>query len=475
MTSPRMTWLSGGNVGNRNVTAARHYDVITTKKSCVRLSAQLLSPALVMLGAALLVTFLKTVVNNFQEALRLPSLQVARWRIPDPTSINLQEKLIKVPIQRQHPYESHISRFALFPTPCCPDDADTGVRAAVRPSTYPLVPVHPPHITVLSKTKGAPYRHEVHSLSREEALTWPGQHGFYHHPRSTESTNQGLYPTPPKAVHPNPTLWPWSTTLSERTARMLCNVERSHWVTSHQLDFTGTDHARLCPGCGPMNPLKLDDFHEKTVAVAAGADPHTVQLERSHPVFTPSRPMAGHKQRIREGQQFLQYPYLPTFQPDGCIDQVSIDSAGGVTVQEHQEESHKRRPVTSDITGTGKKQAGKVGNKPVNLRQPASPSAGVIGGRLWSAPEHSGERPMTHSSFSGRLPCSSPTASPRGFMTPPSRSRSTLLELQDSFSKTEAHRQLQQATESSPVDLRDAIRTGKRRCFHGFHSYCFHT
>ncbi|XP_018596137.2 uncharacterized protein C7orf31 homolog [Scleropages formosus] len=347
-------------------------------------------------------------------------------------SVIPDEKLTKTPIQRQHPFESHISRFALFPTFSSPDDADTGVRSTARSSLNPLIPTRAQDVTVLSKTKGAPFRHEVHLVGREKALTWPGQQGFYHSPAKTSEV---LYPPPPKAVCPNPSLRPWSATLCERTARMLRNLERSRWVTSHQLDFTGS---------GPMNPIKLDDFHEKTIAMVAGVSPYIVQLrEQSHPQFIPAKPMNGYKQRIREGHHFLQHHCPPTIQYDGHTDQAS--SSPERTDQGSQNDSHKRTPIMS----------------------------GLATGHPWSDTELREGRRITCTSFSGP-PWSPPISSHRGIGAPLSRSRSILLALQDSFSKTEAHRCFQQSLQGSPADLRDSIRTGKRHCFYGFNSYYFH-
>uniref|UniRef100_A0A8C9TBX6 Uncharacterized protein n=1 Tax=Scleropages formosus TaxID=113540 RepID=A0A8C9TBX6_SCLFO len=310
-------------------------------------------------------------------------------------------KLTKTPIQRQHPFESHISRFALFPTFSSPDDADTGVRSTARSSLNPLIPTRAQDVTVLSKTKGAPFRHEVHLVGREKALTWPGQQGFYHSPAKTSEV---LYPPPPKAVCPNPSLRPWSATLCERTARMLRNLERSRWVTSHQLDFTGKD--TLIDDFGPMNPIKLDDFHEKTIAMVAGVSPYIVQL-------------------------------------------------------------------VSCAFPSSKKQVTKGLNKLLSLIQSGSPSTGLATGHPWSDTELREGRRITCTSFSGP-PWSPPISSHRGIGAPLSRSRSILLALQDSFSKTEAHRCFQQSLQGSPADLRDSIRTGKRHCFYGFNSYYFH-
>ncbi|XP_031668055.1 uncharacterized protein spmip4 isoform X3 [Oncorhynchus kisutch] len=229
----------GGSVPPENITIQQFYDLTPTKKSNLRLNDQL---------------------------------------IPKPTDINIGEIMIKVPIPKEHPYQTHISRFALFPTFRSPDDPDTGVRAASLRPLNPLVPSSAPEVTVLRKTKGGPYRHEVLEApmtTRKKTISWPGQHGFLDHPKPVkgEAQTQVFYPKSQKTVFPNPTLRDWDVTLSERTANMLRNVEKSHWVTSYQLHYTGT---------GSTNPWRLDDYHENTVDMITGkTTPYTTQLVRT--------------------------------------------------------------------------------------------------------------------------------------------------------------------------------------------------
>lgn len=64
------------------------------------------------------------------------------------------EKQIKVSIRRENPYQSHIPYCAMFPTFHCPDDPDTGVRAASKLPINPLLPANAPQVTLLSKSKG---------------------------------------------------------------------------------------------------------------------------------------------------------------------------------------------------------------------------------------------------------------------------------------------------------------------------------
>lgn len=69
------------------------------------------------------------------------------------------------------------------------------------------------------------------------------------HPKPLKGEGQVFYPTPPKTVLPNPKLRDWDLTLSERTSNMLKNLEKTHWLTSYQVHFTGVDNTRN-KGCG---------------------------------------------------------------------------------------------------------------------------------------------------------------------------------------------------------------------------------
>ncbi|KAL7393430.1 hypothetical protein ABVT39_010765 [Epinephelus coioides] len=226
------------------------------------------------------------------------------------------DKMIKIATLKEHPYSSHISKFAMFPSFHPPDDPDTGVRAASQTFLHPLVPNSAPDVTLLSKTIGSPYRHEVLRTpmkTRKKAVMWPGEHGFFD---PLKGHTQVFYPTPPKTVQPNPKLRDWDLSLSERTSNMLKNLERTHWVTSYQMHHTGS---------GPANPLKIDDFKEKLNDIT-GANSHTAPLvkylgtlylftealtvcntnpieflsqqrERSFPAFVPSKPRGGSRRR----------------------------------------------------------------------------------------------------------------------------------------------------------------------------------
>ncbi|KAM6995174.1 sperm-associated microtubule inner protein 4 [Tautogolabrus adspersus] len=213
--------------------------------------------------------------------------------IPKPTDINMAEKMIKIATPKQHPYSSHISQFAMFPSFCSPDDPETGVRATSKLFPNPPIPNRAPDVTLLSKTKGSPYRLEVLESpfkNNKKAVMWTGEHGFLDHSKPLRGEKQLFYPTPPRTVLPNQKLRDWDLTLSEQTSNMLKNLERTHWLTSYQMHYTGS---------GPANPLKIDDFREKMSELTGMNSLKAPLRERSFPVFVPSKPTKGCRRRQR--------------------------------------------------------------------------------------------------------------------------------------------------------------------------------
>lgn len=62
--------------------------------------------------------------------------------------------MLKIATPKEHPYSSHMSRFAMFPSFCSPDDPHAGVQAASQPFLNPLLPNSAPDVNVLGKTIG---------------------------------------------------------------------------------------------------------------------------------------------------------------------------------------------------------------------------------------------------------------------------------------------------------------------------------
>uniref|UniRef100_A0AAR2K3P0 Uncharacterized protein n=1 Tax=Pygocentrus nattereri TaxID=42514 RepID=A0AAR2K3P0_PYGNA len=445
------------------------------------------------------------------------------------------EKLIKVSIQREHPYQSHISRCAIFPTYRCPDDPHTGVRAATKLPLNPLLPASAPQVTLLNKTKGAPYRHELLDVSmatQRNVTTWPGQNGFQN------VKMQVFYPKAPKTLCPNMTLRDWKTTLSDRTANMLSNLEKVQWLTSYQLHYTG-------------------------------------KRERSYPTFLPSRPLEGRKARILQNSRPLESRYTspslssPTespgwglvstqtlgapeafaekipnqsrhyasgksevFKPNednesgqprhterfnsavyacelcwerNCECRVKLSEPGStepqptIKTEKTKLEPFFRQNIFQPALQDKEHQAGPgnlsnskvlkhmAGRNPFELSKFAPSIVDKRDGlvALEQPLKQSVEEKQRVSGVSHASSCIQPRSSSAPFRhggRTSSRdvenglfgSRSALLELQDSFSQSEAHRHFHETLQSTSMDLRDNHHSGRKHSFYGFNSYYFH-
>ncbi|XP_068995624.1 sperm-associated microtubule inner protein 4 [Embiotoca jacksoni] len=232
--------------------------------------------------------------------------------------------MIKTPTPKEHPFSSHIPRFAMFPSVRSPDDPETGVRAASQPFLNRLIPNSAPDVTLWSKAIGGPYRHEVLETpvkTRKKAVRWTGDHGFLdQHVKPLKGEKEVFYPTPPKTVLPNPKLRDWDLSLSERTSNMLKNLEKTLWVTTYQIQYTGS---------GPTNPLQIDDFKEK-ICNLTGI--HAPLRERSYPVFVPSKPKGC---RRREGSHVGRSTCSPTAAELPNTSLALNQSSSSATVNQH--------------------------------------------------------------------------------------------------------------------------------------------
>nr|XP_004652855.2 uncharacterized protein C7orf31 homolog [Jaculus jaculus] len=230
--------------------------------------------------------------------------------LPKPPNSTVGEVCSAYPME--HPYHTHTCRGAMFPAFTSPNDLYTGIKARTQQPFPPTVPTKAYDTTVL-KTRGNPYRYELLDFpmdSKKKALTWPGQGVYYDFPKCFEKNKPIFYPKPPKTFAPNTSLNPWDCLNSAKEANIQRNLERSHWLSSYAQDFTGL---------GPMNPLQLDDYHEKEVADLTGQigfDPQP--QEKSHPTLKPTRPLEGRIARLIQNRRPLE-PFVQQ-RPPSCPD-----------------------------------------------------------------------------------------------------------------------------------------------------------
>ena len=89
---------------------------------------------------------------------------------------------IQLKFPAEHPYHSHIPKFALFPSFDSPDDVRKGKQAVIMSATLPpTAAASPPDPVVVEKTKGYFDRREVVQVQNESQKTpliW-NEHNYY--------------------------------------------------------------------------------------------------------------------------------------------------------------------------------------------------------------------------------------------------------------------------------------------------------
>ncbi|XP_071100820.1 uncharacterized protein [Haliotis cracherodii] len=211
--------------------------------------------------------------------------------IPRPQDSDMGKELINLPFPAEHPYTSHMSQFAVFPKFDSPEDPKRGVAARSQQPINSEMPASAYDVKIKHKTKGYGDRYEIQALPKEsekKALYWRGE-DFFDQLVKTHGNRQPYYPTPPKVIAPNLQDRPMDMKVSDRTANTLRNVERSHWTTSHSLDYTGL---------GPSNPKKLENLDDKRVRFLDTGLEDDKLYPRSSNTFDPPRPMEGRIARM---------------------------------------------------------------------------------------------------------------------------------------------------------------------------------
>ncbi|XP_038596798.1 uncharacterized protein C7orf31 homolog [Tachyglossus aculeatus] len=452
--------------------------------------------------------------------------------LPKPPSTEAEQ--LCMPFPTEHPYHTHIPRCALFPPFTSPGDQNTGILAAGQQPFPPTMPTKNYDATVLKKTKGNPYRHEVidfPSDSQKKPLWWPGQHMYFHLPKSVQGSNQLFYPKPPKVLAPNTNSNIWDPSFLARVANIQRNLERANWMTSHKRDFTGS---------GPMNPLELDDYHEKETAKLTGEKRFDSEpKEKSHPSFSRPRPLEGRTARLLQGRRPHEsgsrdkMPSRPDCTPAPlCVSQATAlgprlmetstpsggECRGRISKTENEIKGvpppqafyrlppHCDRVVLYEVNPfpkiTDTCQTESLYWRQLALRPQSEPGPGPIFYEDMKASPHSRDVVWQNSVSLGKPgfpgdrrdrgaahlePVSSPLPAPQQAgnleekqdagptMTDAevARPQTSLMERQDSFSKTDMHRRFHESIQQSKKDLRDNHRFGRRYKFYGFHSFYF--
>ncbi|XP_076437130.1 uncharacterized protein LOC143276493 [Babylonia areolata] len=218
--------------------------------------------------------------------LKLSNIRSNDELVPRPQAIQIGKDFINKSFPAEHPYSSHIPRFAVIPKFDSPEDPKRGVAARSEQPISSEMPATPFDTIVKEKTKGFPYRHEFQDLPKEsekKALYWPGE-DFFDQKVKVLGGKQQFYPIPPKTMCPNLQDRDEDMKVGPRTANTLRNVERQQWMTSHQLDYTGL---------GPSNPVALDNLEEKRNKYVMTAREDDKLYPHTQNTFDPPRGMEG--------------------------------------------------------------------------------------------------------------------------------------------------------------------------------------
>ncbi|CAK8679319.1 unnamed protein product [Clavelina lepadiformis] len=220
--------------------------------------------------------------------------------LPSPHK-EMTHRQVNRPFPAEHPYTSHMSRFALFPKYTTPDDPESGDPARCSRPLHSNAPANAHKAIVMNKSKGAPFRRELQHYpleSEKSALEWSGEDDFYQLMKSPDRGRQPYYPTPPKIVHPNLRLRQEDQRLELRSANALRNLERDQWKTTYDYNYTGN---------GPSNVMHIDDYHKKLVdEIQSGRQSrNNDMIPLTSPTFLPPRPLEGRYARLYQQKRHL--------------------------------------------------------------------------------------------------------------------------------------------------------------------------
>ncbi|XP_048117642.1 uncharacterized protein LOC125306362 [Alosa alosa] len=224
----------------------------------------------------------------------------------------------------------------------------------------------------------------------------------------------------------------------ESPETMCPNTPQPHWNNSHYI----TTYQQQFTGSVPGGPLKLDSLPDKTVATGMGElRPYAVQMMEPPPwVLVPSIPPAerslgSHAPLIREHARAP--PSTETLQPMSSKD---MDCTAN-------EDMDGKALPTSRTNSRGR----------LELRE------GLIS---VLATSHTDTRPHTQHTPPHTRPPTHRLGQNRGPLS--------WLDLQNSFSRTEAHLRFHQSNHSEHVDLRENNCSGRKHAFYGVNAYYLH-
>ncbi|XP_059174408.1 uncharacterized protein LOC131954646 [Physella acuta] len=228
--------------------------------------------------------------NHYQTtSLKLSNVRANDELVPRPQSVDISKLCINKPFPAEHPYNSHIEKFAIIPSFVSPQDPKKGADRSKPISSE--MPANPYDTILVKKVKGFPYREEKLCLTSDgnkNPLHWVGEN-YFDQQSKVHGNKQVYYPTPIKQIAPNLQDRPPELQVSQRTQNALRNVERNQWITKHQMDFTGL---------GPSNPMALDNLDCKNSRSLLTGELDEKLYPCTLNTFDPARPLEGRMRRL---------------------------------------------------------------------------------------------------------------------------------------------------------------------------------
>ncbi|XP_062956636.1 sperm-associated microtubule inner protein 4 isoform X4 [Cynocephalus volans] len=373
--------------------------------------------------------------------------------MPKPPNSTVEE--ICLPYTIEHPYHTHISRGAMFPTFTSPKELCTGIKARNQQLFPPTVPTKAYDTTVL-KTRGNPYRYELLDFpmdSKKKALSWPGQDVYY----DQEKFHPVLKPPRP---------------LEGRIARLIQN--------RRPLEAIVQQRPPSCPDC---TPRVLCNFHtfvpSSTEMMALGNNTPAGVTHKQQDI----------EEKIKEEQSLLSTYTLPSCYPTKDLTSIyDIKPFPKITDTKKTEDLYWRQlslipqPIpyckSNDYLDYGHFKSDirdqySMCQNPVSLGKPGifqcKPDTEAF------ALEHFLSKPEEEQ-LGLNMENNEETRSilgwiPRAGVAKP---HTNLLDLKNSFSKTGAQKRFHKSILEDHRDLRDKVHSGMKHQFYGHNSYYFY-
>ncbi|XP_036183744.1 uncharacterized protein C7orf31 homolog isoform X3 [Myotis myotis] len=372
--------------------------------------------------------------------------------LPKPPNSAVGEICSPYPVE--HPYHTHICRGAMFPTFTSPKDRYTGINARGQQPFPPTVPTKP-YDTLILKTKGNPYRHELLDIpmdSKKKALTWPGQGVYY----DSEKFHSVLKPPRPS---------------DGRIARLIQN--------QRPLEAIVQQRPPPCPDCTPRVLCNFHTFIPSSSELMALRDNTLAGMIHKHQEI---------EDKIKEEQRLLStFACPPGYPTKDMTNGYDIQPFPKITDTKKTEDLywrqlplkpqpvphyHPNQYIQYEHFKSALLDQHAMCQNPVNLSTPSpvqnKPDAEALDlGCFLRKPEEqltfNTETDEETKSLLGWIP-----------KVGGAKTQANLLELKNSFSKSGAQKRFHKSIREDHKDLRNKVHLGMKHQFYDHNSYYFY-